>query len=123
MRERLDLFRLRGLGEHIGHHGPQRTHWPSRPHWPCLGGACASPVGPAYCFFGHDGPWLALWPLARPPSRRISGHYPEDNPRLQVWMTKHLQQLALDHADIVDDLIAAAERMPTPVSFREGECE
>ena len=34
MRERLDLFRLRGLGEHIGHHGPRRTHWPSRPHWP-----------------------------------------------------------------------------------------
>ena len=32
-------------------------------------------------------------------------------------MTKHVHKLALDHADIVDDLIAAAERMPTPVSL------
>ena len=33
-------------------------------------------------------------------------------------MLKHLQQLALDHADFVDDRIGASERLPTPVSFR-----
>ena len=33
-------------------------------------------------------------------------------------MLKHLQQLALDRADFVDDRIGASERLPTPVSFR-----
>ena len=34
-------------------------------------------------------------------------------------MLKHLQQLALDHADFVDDRIGASERLPTPVSFSD----
>ena len=38
-----------------------------------------------------------------------------------VWLFEIIldpvHPLALDHADVADDLIAAAERMPTPVSL------
>ena len=98
MRERLDLFRLRGLGEHIGHHGPRRTHWPSRPHWPWhkdlvryLAAECGASINAADATVNGSTTW---WCQALHSRRR---HQPYLLLRIALWalLTVLLATMAL----------------------------